>query len=308
MSAAGEHEGEADRRQPEPPGRLLVLGGAGMLGGAVVAAARARRLPCVGVDREQVDLCDTPALERALDDSRPDVVINCAAFTDVDGCEQQVEHALEVNGRAVGRLAQAVAVRGAVLFQVSTDYVFRGDADRPYREDDETDPASVYGESKLLGERLALERGRAVVVRTSWLFGPGGRNFVDTIVRTARAGGPLRVVDDQVGCPTYAPFLASALIELAERTLVAGSPPPPSVLHYRNGEPVSWCSFARAALECWGLDAPIEPVTTEEFPRPARRPAYSVLCVERFERLMGRGVPDWREALCDYRHLEGARV
>ncbi|HVS62666.1 MAG TPA: dTDP-4-dehydrorhamnose reductase [Thermoanaerobaculia bacterium] len=283
---------------------LLVLGGGGMLGGAVIEAARARGISCAGRDRQALDLRNTPTLERTLDAVRPAAVINCAAFTDVDACEQRIEDAMEVNGRAVGRLARAVSARGAVLFQVSTDYVFRGDADRAYREDDETGPISVYGQSKLLGERLALDSGAAVVVRTSWLFGPRSRNFVDTILRAARSGGSLRVVDDQIGGPTYAPFLADALVELAELTLSGSPPRPPGVLHYRNDEPVSWYGLARAVLETWGIDAEVEPVSTEEFPRPARRPAYSVLSVERFERLTGRAVRHWREALLDYRARE----
>jgi dTDP-4-dehydrorhamnose reductase len=280
---------------------LLVLGGGGMLGRAVAEVASERCLRCAAPDRAELDLLDTAAVERRVDAERPVAVVNCAAFTDVDGCETRVEHALEINGRAVGRLARVTAARGVPLLQVSTDYVFPGDARTPYAEDAGTGPRSVYGESKLLGERLALEAGGAFVVRTSWLFGPGGRNFVDTVLGRAEARAALRVVDDQVGCPTYAPFLARALVDLAMAARGGREPRPPSLLHYRNREPVSWYRFACAALAEWGLEASIEPVTTAEFPRPARRPAYSVLGVERFERWAGRRVEDWRDGLCDYR-------
>ncbi|HVS14422.1 MAG TPA: dTDP-4-dehydrorhamnose reductase [Thermoanaerobaculia bacterium] len=280
---------------------LLVLGAGGMLGRAVAEAATAAGLPCSAPDRAELDLLDTAAVARRLDAERPGAVVNCAAFTDVDGCEARVEHALETNGHAVGRLARVVASFGSNLLQVSTDYVFPGDARAPYGEDAETAPRSVYGESKRLGERLALESGASIVVRTSWLFGPGGRNFVDTILRRAETGGSLRVVDDQVGCPTYAPYLARALVDLAVAAIGERQPRPPSLLHYRNREPVSWYGFARAALAEWELDVPIEPVTAAELSRPAPRPAYSVLAVGRFEAWAERRVEDWRDALRDYR-------
>lgn len=277
---------------------VLVLGGGGMLGRAVAEAARERSIGCVARDRAELDLCDTSSIERELEAGGARVVVNCAAYTDVDGCEQRVDHAMEVNGRAVGRLSRAVSAHGARLIHVSTDYVFPGDADRPYAEDDETGPVSVYGRSKLLGEEMVKD---GVVVRTSWLFGPGGGNFVDTIVGAARSGDGLRVVDDQIGCPTYAPYLAEALVELASHALAGEGPEPPSVLHYRNGEPVSWYGFARAALDVWGIDAVVTPVSSEEYRRPAPRPAYSVLSVDRWERWAGRPVRDWREALVDHR-------
>ena len=178
------------------------------------------------------------------------MVINCAALTDVDGCEERKQEAFEINGHAVGRLGRLAERQGAVLLHVSTDYVFPGDGDRPYREDDPTGPASVYGESKLLGELELADCWRALVVRTSWLFGPGGRNFVDTIAQRAVTGAPLRVVDDQLGAPTYAPFLARALADLAEVALRGGLDLPRR-LHYRNREPTTWYGFASAVVSTW---------------------------------------------------------
>jgi dTDP-4-dehydrorhamnose reductase len=281
--------------------RILVLGGGGMVGRATVAEARRRGWEAEGPGRAEADVTDAAALERACARMRPELVVNCAAFTQVDACETERERAFAVNGRAVGAIAAAAAGAGARLVHLSTDYVFDGSARVPYREDDPTGPRSVYGASKLDGERRALEHSGALVVRTSWIFGAGGANFVATIRRLLRAGsGPLRVVDDQVGGPTYAPFLARALLDLGESG-AAGR------VHYRNREPVSWFELAQAIAAALGSTTEIVPVTTAEFPRPAPRPAWSVLSVERFESLTGRPVEPWAPGLAEYlREMERA--
>lgn len=282
--------------------RTLVLGGGGMLGTAVLAAARARGWPSLSLSRAQADIADEPRLDYWMAAFGPEAVINCAAFTRVDDCEARQEHALAVNGEAVGAVARAAARRGARLVQVSTDYVFDGGGrQRPYAEDDATGPRSAYGRSKLLGEERALAHGRGLVVRTSWLFGPGGPNFVTAILRQIDGGArELRVVADQVGAPTYTPFLARALLDLAPL-------PAAGIVHYRNREPVSWYSFAAAIARWWpgaaGAAALVTPVTTAEMPRPAPRPAYSVLAVERCEALLGRPVESWELGLAEYLSL-----
>jgi dTDP-4-dehydrorhamnose reductase len=278
--------------------RTLVLGGGGMLGGAVLAAARARGWPALALSHAQADVGDEARLDHWMAAFGPEAVINCAAFTRVDDCETQPERALAVNGEAVGKVARAAERRGARLVQVSTDYVFDGDArQRPYAEDDATDPRSVYGRSKLLGEERALAYRRGLVVRTSWLFGAGGPNFVAAIVRQIDGGArQLRVVADQVGAPTWTGFLARALLDLAPLAVTG-------IVHYRNREPVSWYSFAAAIARWWpGADGVVEvlPVTTVEMPRPAPRPAYSVLAVERCEALLGRPVESWELGLAEY--------
>jgi len=278
--------------------RTLVLGGAGMLGGAVLAAARARGWPALALSHAQADVGDEARLDHWMAAFGPEAVINCAAFTRVDDCETQPERALAVNGEAVGRVARAAERRGVRLVQVSTDYVFDGEArQRPYAEDDATGPRSVYGRSKLLGEERALAYGRGLVVRTSWLFGAGGPNFVAAIVRQIDGGArQLRVVADQVGAPTWTGFLARALLDLAPLAATG-------IVHYRNREPVSWYSFAAAIARWWpGADGAVEvvPVTTAEMPRPAPRPAYSVLAVERCEALLGRPVESWELGLAEY--------
>jgi dTDP-4-dehydrorhamnose reductase len=273
--------------------RTLIFGGTGMLGRAVTVEARRRGFPALALSHAQADVTDRERLLYWAREFRPELVVNAAAFTQVDACETETERAFAVNGAAVDGIAEAAASCGAALLHVSTDYVFDGRGSEPWREDAPTAPLSVYGVSKLLGERQALGYGRAQVVRTSWLFGPGGPNFAATIVRLLREGKPLRVVDDQRGCPTYTPYLAAALLDLAS---LGGS----GVIHYRNREPVTWYGFAREIARLWSATASVIPVTTAEFPRPAVRPAYSVLDVSRFEAAVGREVEPWERGLSTY--------
>lgn len=264
-----------------------------MLGRSLVAEGRRRGDAVLGVGRDRADLLDRDALLYWMREFRPEVVVNAAAMTAVDACEDEHERAFAVNGEGVGNVLAAAREVGARLVHVSTDYVFAGDDehDRPYREDDPTDPQSVYGQSKLDGERRALEDSTSTVVRTSWLFGPGGGNFVATMVRLMDEGKtPLRVVSDQVGRPTYVPFLARALRDLAD---LAGAPEAAGVVHYANRGTVSWHGFAEEIARQWAPETEVHPVTTDEFPRPAPRPAWSVLATERFEGLVGRPVEPW---------------
>jgi dTDP-4-dehydrorhamnose reductase len=271
--------------------RCLVLGGTGMLGRAVVAEARSRGWAALGLSRSQADLADRDGLLGWAERFRPEVVVNCAAFTKVDAAETERSQAFAVNAEGVAHAAELAGRAGARFVQVSTDYVFDGTARVPYREDSPVAPLSVYGESKLAGERLALSYDRALVVRTSWLFGPGGPNFVATMVGLIEAGRvPLRVVADQEGCPTSTPSLASALLDLAARDATG-------IVHYQDREPVSWYAFAVEIARLWSGAVEVIPVTTAEFPRPAPRPAYSVLDVGRFESIAGRRVAAWEEGL-----------
>lgn len=276
--------------------RLLILGGTGMLGHSLLAAARARGFAALALSREQADIEDAAQLRYWAETFQPEAVINCAAYTKVDLAEGEGrEKAFAVNGAAVRNVVAMAGAAGARLLHVSTDYVFDGKASEPYREDAPTRPLSVYGQSKLLGEREALADPRALVVRTSWLFGPGGPNFVATMVRLIEEGKlPLRVVHDQEGCPTYTPYLAEALLDLAPLDLTG-------VVHYRNRERVSWHGFAEVIARLWaGTAVEVEPVTTREFPRPAPRPEWSVLDVSRFEAAAGRRVEAWEAGLADY--------
>lgn len=274
--------------------RLLVTGCHGQLGRALLDEAAARELPADGCDVDTVDITDSQAVRNLLTDLRPTVVINCAAMTDVDGCETQPDRADQVNGRAVGHLAAEVASVGSLLVQVSTDYVFSGVAERPWSEEDPPAPMSAYGRSKLLGEELARKAPEHLIVRTAWLFGHGGRNFVEAILHQIEAGSrELRVVADQRGCPTYAPDLASAILDLVH-TGARGT------VHAVNEGATTWHGFASAIVELTESPATVRPVTTREFRRPARRPEFSVLDTTLLRSLIGRGLPGWRDALERY--------
>ena len=274
--------------------RALVFGGTGMLGRAVTHCWRRRDAAVLALPRALADITRPETLLAAVDSFRPQLVINCAAFTKVDDCESEKEHALDVNGRALAHVVAAAKHADADLVHISSDYVFEGHSSIPYREDDPVGPRSAYGESKLLGEQEALRYERALVVRASWLFGPGGPNFVATMARLMGSGkGPLRVVDDQVGGPTYTPFLARALWDLTQARARG-------VVHYQNRDAVSWHGFACEIARILNIAVEIQPVTSEEFPRPAPRPAFSVLDLERFRQVTGRGVEPWLAGLTAY--------
>ncbi len=265
-----------------------------MLGRAVAAHWRQRQRAVLAIDLEHADITDRGSLLSWAEAFRPEVIINCAAFTQVDRCESERQTALAINGDAVANVVCAAERVGAGLIQISSDYVFDGTGDLPYSEDAPTAPLSVYGESKLRGEQEALRYSRALVVRSSWLFGPGGPNFVATIAKLLSADDkPLRVVDDQVGCPTYTPFLARALWDLAALESRG-------IVHYRNRDHVSWFEFATEIAQFLAPQARVVPVATSEFPRPAPRPAYSVLDTRRFETAVGRRVEPWVSGLTAY--------
>ena len=246
-----------------------------MLGQEVVRATGGDALT-----RAELDVTDARAVSDAIGPG--DLVINCAAWTDVDGAEQHPEQALRVNAEGAGNVARAA---GAVVY-VSSDYVFDGHKREPYLESDAVGPLSSYGRSKLEGERAtATANPRHFIVRSAWLFGPGGSNFVDTMLRL---GPEVRVVDDQVGCPTFTGHLADALAALVRGENFG-------VHHLAASGTCSWFDFAREIFSLAGREVQLTPCTTEEFPRPARRPAWSVLASERGHRL-----PHWREGLQAY--------
>jgi dTDP-4-dehydrorhamnose reductase len=275
-----------------------VTGAAGQLGSALVARLAERGRACEARD-SRLDVSDAAALRATLGALRPPVVLNAAAYTDVDGCERDPARAKAVNAEAPAALASLCRELGSVLLHVSTDYVFDGRASRPLGEGAEVAPLSEYGRSKLLGERAVLAASPAfVVVRTSWVFGRG-RNFIASVcaraaqVRSDPAKGPLRVVDDQLGSPTYAEDLAGGLIELVERG-AAG------LYHLANRGAASRYALARFALDAAGFaDLEIQPVKTVDFPLPAPRPLYTVLDCARAARL-GAELRPWQEAVRAY--------
>ncbi len=280
--------------------RVLVTGATGMLGTDLVAALEGLGAQVWAFGRRELDITDRDAVDEAVARAAPEWVVNCAAFTKVDDCEREQELALAVNGRGPGNLAAACARHGAALLHISTDYVFDGTARRPYMEGDPVCPVSAYGRSKLAGEE-AVEKGGCpyLIVRTAWLFGRNGPNFIDTILGLFQRHGRLRVVDDQAGSPTYTPDLAQALIWLME---AEGR----GVVHVVNSGCCSWFQFAQEAVRMAGGDpSRVEPVGSEEFPRPAPRPAYSVLHTGRFRAVTGRTLRPWQEALAEYIAIRG---
>ena len=276
--------------------RLLVTGAAGMLGQDMAAAAAGAGHDVVALSRRELDITDARAVARAVLDAKPSAVVNCAAWTDVDGAEAHEADATAINGDGAATLARAAAQAGALMVQVSTDYVFDGSGGDPYVESSPVNPLSAYGRSKLAGERAVAQAApRHAIVRASWLFGPGGKNFVDTMLRLARERDEVTVVDDQVGCPTYTGHLAAALVEIAERDLTG-------VLHVAGGGHCSWHDLAAAAFEATGAQVTLKRGRTADLGRPAPRPAHSVLVSERDE---APRLPDWRDGLSA--HLEASK-
>jgi dTDP-4-dehydrorhamnose reductase len=286
--------------------RLALIGANGMLAQAVKKAA----LPhyeTVSFDLPEFDLTDRQQVLSALTDLRPQVIINCAAFTNVDGCETQEELATRVNGSGPGYLAEAAKSIDAVLVHISTDYVFDGSKTTPYTEEDRPHPVSAYGRSKLAGEEAIRSSGfeRYFILRTSWLYGSGGKNFVETIIRLAAEREELRVVADQVGSPTHTEDLAVAIFKLLTSQAAYG------IYHFANLGECSWHAFAEAIvdeLRQRGMASRVKqivPLSTDQYPLPARRPAYSVFSRMKYQAAAGPNVPDWRTALHRYFDLRG---
>lgn len=249
--------------------------------------------------RTQLDVTDSRLVNAAVRDAAPDVLVNCSAYTKVDLAETEESSANAINGSAVELLGAAANAAGALLVQISTDFVFDGTKREPYEVTDATHPLSAYGRSKLLGEIAAAHAQKHLIVRTSWLFGTHGPNFVRAIRNQILQGtNPLRVVQDQRGRPTYTPHLARAIVRLA--SLGVSSDTARGIVHYADEGECSWYDFACAIAEESGADVKILPVTSDEFPRPAKRPAYSVLSTERYERLTGVAPESWREGLREY--------
>lgn len=275
--------------------KLLVTGRHGQLASSL--AERSREHPELEVDfvgRPEVDLCVPGSLAAAIEARRPDVVINAAAYTEVDKAEGERELARRINADAAGEAAAAAGAVGAAIVQVSTDYVFDGQLDRPYREDDPVGPINVYGATKAAGEdKVRSANPRHLILRTSWVVSPFGRNFVRTMIEAARTRDRLTVVDDQRGRPTSALDLADAILSLAE-----GGGDRSGTYHLAAAGEASWFDLANAVMdECRSLGAPaaaVEPIRTADWPTAAVRPANSVLDCSRIADELGIRLPDWK--------------
>jgi len=268
--------------------KLLVTGAAGMLGREVVAAAERLGHEVAAWDLPECDLTDAGATLAAIRRLEPRAVVNCAAYTNVDAAEADEATATLVNGDAAGNVARACAAAGARLVHVSTDYVFDGSKREPWIESDATSPLGAYGRSKLHGEDFVrAELPDHAIVRTAWLFGPHGPNFVSTMLRLATERDEVQVVTDQVGSPTFAGHLAPALVDMAERTDTG-------IFHGAGAGSCSWYELTLEAYDAAGVACRVLPTTAEQFARPAPRPAYSVLGSEREHPIT---LPPWQEGV-----------
>lgn len=284
--------------------KLALIGANGMLAQMVKKLAPAE-YTILSLDLPTFDITDRDYVLSTLKSLEPGVIVNCAAYTNVDGCETNEELAFKVNGDGPGYLAEAALELNATLIHISTDYVFPGDKMEPYLETDSTGPISAYGRSKLSGEQAILSSGLKsfFILRTSWLYGPGGNNFVETILRLAREREELRIVADQQGSPTYTEDLANAifcLLESAKEKLSYG------LYHFSNSGSCTWYEFADKIVSlARSNNLPVKvnsllPIRTEEYPLPAKRPAYSVFSKTKYEEITNQTSPYWHDSLVSY--------
>jgi len=273
---------------------ILITGAKGILGSALfkILSPLNNVIPC-GID--DFDITDFEKASAFIAARKPDIIINCAAYTDVDGCEQNIEQAFLVNGKGTENIAIICKQLDIPIVQISTDYVFDGRKDKPYLEDDPVNPLSIYGKSKLAGEEAVQKTlEKFYIVRTSWLFGENGKNFVDTILKITKEKDELRVVNDQSGSPTYAVDLAKAISELIKTTRYG-------IYHITNQGNCSWYEFTKVILDAANMkNKTVIPVTTDEFPRPAPRPKNSIL-ENRLFKSIGFNLPrHYKEAVEEY--------
>lgn len=277
-------------------GSVVVTGASGMLGSDIMWAFAKEGVQAVPLDHHQVDITDEEAFRETVQRHRPALLINAAAYANVDGCETEVDTAFAVNARGALNIARTCNAVGAFLLHVSTDYVFDGRTSEPYREDDPINPLGVYGKSKAEGERHIREAlpDDHCIVRTQWLFGLNGKNFVEAILAKARSDGQLTVVDDQFGSPTSTRDLACAIVTLC-RLQARGT------FHVVNSGVTSWFHFAQAIVRSAGLaHVSVEPIGSDQLDRPARRPSHAEFDTSKFGDLTGAPLRSWQEALQDY--------
>jgi dTDP-4-dehydrorhamnose reductase len=253
-----------------------------------------------GIGGIALDLLDTKAVDAIVRQVQPDFIVNAAAHTAVDKAETEVDLSHRLNAQVPELIGRLAAELGATVIHYSTDFVFSGDIDRPYREEDQTGPLGVYGQTKREGEERLLASGaNALVLRTSWVYGNHGHNFLLTMMRLFQEREQLSVVDDQIGAPTWSRMIAEATAQIVHhlQTRSKESAPPPGIYHLTAAGETSWYGFARQILALTGYSCKIEPTSTEGYPTPAKRPAYSVLDNSKLQQTFGLQLPDWRDSL-----------
>jgi dTDP-4-dehydrorhamnose reductase len=274
--------------------RILLFGHKGMLGSDLLSQL-SRKHEITGLDKDEIDIASAKECEKAIAEKMPDMVINAAAFTNVDACETAEKECFAVNAEAVKNIAAACRGKNIRIVHFSTDYVFDGTGSTPYEEDHPCNPINVYGASKLAGERyLQSLSDNYILVRTAWLYGKNGKNFVRTILEKAQTTNKLEVVDDQIGSPTYTRDLAAAVDLLIDQNLTG-------IFHITNRGNCSWFQFAEKILQEAGVsEVRVLPIKSTELTRPAKRPQYSVLSMQKFGRTTRRTMQPWQLALQDY--------
>ena len=280
--------------------RVLLLGANGMLARDLIREAPGGH-DIVGRDIDDFDITDPDAVHNAVHEIRPDLIVNAAAYTNVDGAESESDLAFAVNGDALGFIGNAAKALGVPVIHYSTDYVFDGSSREPYGEDESTSPMGVYGASKLQGEQRLAESGAAsLIIRTQWLFGIAGPSFPRTMWKRATSGEATRVVDDQTGRPTYTVDLARATWgSLGQPDAIWGNlgQSGAEIMHIANGGTATWYDVAKRVFEAVGRPELLEPCSSAEYPTPARRPAWSVLGTEKYEAIVGEPLPAWEHAI-----------
>jgi dTDP-4-dehydrorhamnose reductase len=275
---------------------ILVTGSNGQLGSALKKqSADFENLEITFVDVEELDLTNDQSVKRYFARSRYAYIINCAAFTAVDQAEKKPEDAFAVNAAVPERLGSICQLFSTRLIQISTDYVFSGNYNIPYLEDDVTDAVSIYGKTKLEGEKALWNNPNALIIRTSWLYSEFGNNFLKTMIRLSKERKELGVVFDQIGCPTYAGDLASAILIIIDQSEKKGFNP--GVYHYSNEGVCSWFDFATEIMKKTKSECIIHPIRTSEYPLPAKRPPYSVFDKKKIKNTYGIKIPYWRDSL-----------
>ncbi len=277
--------------------RILVTGSNGQLGMSIKKLAPVfKDFKFVYTDVEELDITNYDEIRNFITEAKPDAIINCAAYTAVDKAEEEPDKALLLNATASGLLAKAASKNDILLIHISTDFIFNGVSKNPIKEDEKPEPKSVYAKTKADGELEVIKNSKkAFIFRTSWLYSEFGHNFVKTILRLAKERPELNVVDDQIGTPTYATDLAETILNLLPELIKL--PQGTEILHYSNEGTASWYGFAKKIVQQSSLECQINPIPTEQYPLPAKRPAYSVLDKSKIKSKYGIEIPVWEESL-----------
>jgi len=280
--------------------RILVTGKNGQLGRSIQKIVNEQSYDgFIFAGREELDMGSGSDIDQYFENNEFDIIINCTAYTAVDKAEEEQNLANQVNHLAVAQLAQIAKKQQAKLIHISTDYVFDGESDKPYTETDETNPINAYGKTKLAGEQALKEimLTDAIIIRTSWVYSEYGNNFVKTMLRLGRERDELSVVSDQMGSPTYATDLANAILEIIKNKEFRGKDQTTQIYHYSNEGEISWYDFSKEIFKIAKIDCKVNPITTEQYLTPAKRPKNTLMDKDKITKMFGANIPNWKESL-----------